>query len=177
VYLQSNDSDACLVSRALEGDEAAFEGLVGRYERVLFSVAYRMLGNRADAADATQIAFVRAFERLASYRSEFKFFSWIYRILANECLNQIRDRRSYEAVTPDMAIVDGPLEQLEAAERERVIQDGLMKLRPEYRQVITLRHFAELSYEEIAEVLGIPVKTVKSRLYTARQQLGEQLLK
>jgi RNA polymerase sigma-70 factor, ECF subfamily len=176
VYFPSDDPDAALVARSIAGDQGAFEVLVDRYERVLFGVAFRMLGNREDAADATQTAFVRAFERLATYDCEYKFFSWIYRILANECLNQLRARRPSEPVSPEMVVGGGPLEQLEAAERDRLVQDGLLQLTPEYREVITLRHFADLSYEEIGHTLGIPVKTVKSRLFTARQQLGRHLL-
>jgi RNA polymerase sigma-70 factor (ECF subfamily) len=177
VYLPSDDADAVLVARSVADDPAAFEVLVGRYERVLFSVAYRMLGNREDAADATQTAFVRAFERLGTYKPEFKFFSWIYRILANECLNQLRSRRPYEPVSPDIAHAEGPLEQLEAAERQRLVQESLLSLHPLYREVITLRHFADLSYSEMSEALGIPVKTVKSRLHTARVRLAERLLR
>jgi RNA polymerase sigma-70 factor (ECF subfamily) len=165
------------VARSLAGDAAAFEALVARYERVLFNVAYRMLGNRDDAADATQTAFVRAFERLESYKSGFKFFSWIYRILSNECLNQIRARHPQEPLTPDVAHVDGPLERLEGEELQRQVQAALLSLDPDYRAVITLRHFAELSYDQMSDALGIPVKTVKSRLYTARQRLAERLLR
>jgi len=176
VYLLTDEDDAALVARCRRGEQAAFGILVSRYQRVLFNVAFRMLGNREDAADATQTAFGRAYERLATYDDKFKFFSWIYRILSNECLNQLRARRPQTVVTPAMAVADGPLEQLEAAERQRVVQQALAGLSPEYREVITLRHFAELSYEEISDAVGIPEKTVKSRLYSARQQLGERLL-
>jgi RNA polymerase sigma-70 factor (ECF subfamily) len=171
-----DSDDAIIVSRCLAGDTAAFETIVARYQRPLFSVAVRMLGNRDDASDATQTAFVRAFERLDTYRPEHRFFSWIYRILANECLNAIRGRRPQTPITEDVAEAEGPLERLELVERRRAVQSALMSLQLEYREVVVLRHFAGLSYEEIGAAIGVPAKTVKSRLYTARQQLGERLL-
>jgi RNA polymerase sigma-70 factor (ECF subfamily) len=169
--------DASLVARAVAGDAAAFEDLVTRHHRVLFSVALRMLGERADAHDATQSAFVKAYEGLRSYDPRFRFFSWIYRILVNECLNVRRNRRPVEEVTPELAAVNGtPLDALESVERRKRVQAALQQLPPDYRQVLVLRHFAELSYDDIAEALGVPAKTVKSRLYTARQRMIDLLL-
>jgi len=165
-----------VVARCLAGDTAAFAQLVERYERVLFSVALRMLGNPEDARDATQDAFVKVFQRLHDYKPEHRFFSWIYRILTNECLNALRARRPQEPDIPEMAITSGALEALELEERRRAVQTAIGALPADYRDVLILRHFAELSYEEVADTLAIPVKTVKSRLYTARQQLGQRLL-
>ena len=96
VYLTQDATDAALVERVLAGDTEAFAPLVDRYQRVLFTVALRMLGNRADAADVTQTAFVRAFEKLGSYDPRYRFFSWIYRIALNECLNVQRAQRPLE---------------------------------------------------------------------------------
>jgi RNA polymerase sigma-70 factor, ECF subfamily len=175
VYLPTDEDDAALVARCLEGDPDAFAGLVGRYQRVLYTVALRMLGNPADAEDAAQTAFVRAFERLGSYDGQHRFFSWMYRILANECLNQIRARKPLELVADRPSDDALPPEVMEAAERQRVVQQALLLLSSEHREVIVLRHFAELGYDEIGAALGIPVKTVKSRLYTARQQLAGRL--
>jgi RNA polymerase sigma-70 factor (ECF subfamily) len=171
-----NPDDAALVGRSAAGDASAFEVLVARYERVLFRVAVRMLGNGDDARDATQAAFVKAFQRLDSFDPRFRFFSWIYRILLNECLNARRDRRPSEGLAPDLAVGGSPTDGLEAADRRRVIQQALLVLPIEYRQVIVLRHFGELNYDDIGETLGIPVSTVKSRLYTARQRLFEMLI-
>jgi RNA polymerase sigma-70 factor, ECF subfamily len=168
--------DEQAIARCLRGDTTAFAGLVERYERVLFSVALRMLGDAEDARDATQDAFVKVFQRLGDYRPEHRFFSWIYRILTNECLNTLRARRPREPDIPDMAVTSGALEALELEERRRAVQAAISALPAEYRDVLILRHFAELSYEEVADTLAIPVKTVKSRLYTARQQLGQRLL-
>jgi RNA polymerase sigma-70 factor, ECF subfamily len=163
--------DAALVVRTREGNSRAFEVLVRRYERVLFSVAHRILGNHDDASDATQAAFIKAFERLASFDPKFRFFSWIYRILVNECLNAKRSRRRHEDLTPELLVGGTPLDALELAERRRRVQQALLALPFDYRQVVVLRYFAELSYEDMAVTLGVPAKTVKSRLYTARQRL------
>lgn len=174
VYLQADEDDAAAIRRCLDGDVDAFEPLVARYERVLYRVALRMLGEVEDARDATQSAFVKAFEQLHRYDPTFRFFSWIYRILANECLNRRRSRRATVEII-DVATASGPFEALELSERRRRVQDALEALPPASREVVVLRHYTDLSYDEIAVTLGIPVKTVKSRLYTARQQLGARL--
>jgi RNA polymerase sigma-70 factor, ECF subfamily len=176
VYLPSEQDDATLVQRTLAGDATAFEGLVGRYQRVLFTVALRMLGNPDDANDATQTAFVRAYERLASYDDHYRFFSWIYRILVNECLNVRRAWRPQDELSPALATTSGPFEAAVSGQRRAQIQAALLQLTPEYRAVVILRHFVGLSYDEMADTLGVPAKTVKSRLHTARQRLGELLL-
>jgi RNA polymerase sigma-70 factor, ECF subfamily len=176
VYFTQDSDDAVLVQRALAGDEAAFEGLVTRHQRALFGVALRMLGDYDDARDATQAAFVKAYRKLATFDPKFRFFSWIYRILLNECLNARRGRRQYEPLPPDLLLRASPLEALETAERRQRVQHALLALTFELREVILLRHFGDLGYDEIAATIGIPVKTVKSRLYTARQRLIEMLL-
>ena len=168
--------DAALVARASEGDTTAFETLVIRYHRVLFGVALRMLGDYDEASDATQTAFIRAYEKLGTFDPRFRFFSWIYRILLNECLNAKRARRLHEPVTPELKVGGSPLEDLEAAERRRLVQRALLLLPVDYRAVVVLRHFGGLAYEDIAQTLGIPARTVKSRLYTARQRLIEILV-
>lgn len=168
--------DASLVARSVEGDTAAFETLITRHERVLFRVALRMLGDFADAADATQSTFIKVYEKLGTFDPRFRFFSWIYRILLNECLNMRRSRHSHEEVTPDLAGDTPPLDALETAERRKRVQQALLDLPAEHRAVVVLRHFGELSYDDIAGTLGIPAKTVKSRLYSARQRLSELLV-
>lgn len=171
-----SDQDSLLVEQCLAGDAASFRPLVERYQRVLFSVALRMLGDREDAADATQTAFLRAYEKLGSYDARHKFFSWLYRILVNECLNVRRGQRLRVPLDEQIEAPGGPLETLEAAERRRRVQAALLRLSAEQREVVVLRHFADLSYAEIANALSLPEKTVKSRLYAARQQLGQWLL-
>ena len=171
------DEDVVCVARCLRGDASAFEGLVTRYQRVLFSVAYRMLGDYEEARDATQNVFVRAFEGLDTYDPDRRFFSWIYRIAVNECLNLRRARRPGEPLPArlEAASAAGPLEAVEAVERSERIDAALVRLSEEHRLVVVLRHFADLSYGEISEVLGVPEKTVKSRLFEARHRLGDLL--
>ncbi len=176
MYFTQDPDDAALVARSLEGDTNAFEALVVRYEQVLFRVAHRMLGDYEDARDATQEAFISAHRKLDSFDPRYRFFSWLYRILVNGCLNARRARRPSEPVQPHMAVGGTPLEALEAAERRRRVQQALLALPGDYREVVVLRHYGDLGYEEIAEALGIPAKTVKSRLYSARQRLIELLL-
>jgi RNA polymerase sigma-70 factor, ECF subfamily len=176
VYFSQDPDDGALVARTLNGDTAAFESIVARYQGVMFRVALRMLGDREDARDATQSAFVSAYRKLSSFDQNLRFFSWLYRILLNECLNARRDRRPHEPVTPDMMLAGTPLEALEASDRRHRVQQALLALPQDYREVIVLRHFAELGYDEIATTLGIAPKTVKSRLYTARQRLIELLV-
>lgn len=172
--LERND-DRELVGRCLRGDWSAFEPLVSRYERVLFSVALRLVGHYEDARDATQNAFVRAYQHLETFDPERKFFSWIYRILVNECLNLKRARHVDEPLADTFRTEGGAFEAVAAAEQHDRIQRALLALTEEYREVVVLRHFAELSYEEIAEALGVPDKTVKSRLFSARKRLSEIL--
>jgi RNA polymerase sigma-70 factor (ECF subfamily) len=177
VYLSQDEDDAALVSRSLAGETAAFEVLVERYQKVLYTVAFRMLGNPDDARDATQAALVRAFERLSTFDRQFRFFSWLYRIVVNECLNVIRARRPQEELTPAFAAAAGtPFDAAASHERRAHVQAALLRLSPDYRAVVVLRHFGGLSYDEMAATLGVPAKTVKSRLHSARLRLGEMLL-
>jgi RNA polymerase sigma-70 factor (ECF subfamily) len=167
--------DAELVARCLRGDLDAFEPLVLRYQGVLFNAAWRMLGNREDARDVVQGALVKAWERLATFDPSRRFFSWIYRIVVNESLN-LRDRRPVvQPLDANVPASGGPEEELKDRERADCLQAALLRLTEDDRQVIVLRHFAELSYAEIAETLGLAEKTVKSRLHEARQRLGRAL--
>jgi RNA polymerase sigma-70 factor (ECF subfamily) len=175
VYFITETNDTALIDRCRAGDTAAFEELVTRYQRVLFNVALRMLGSYEDARDSTQNAFVKAYEHLDSFDTSQRFFSWVYRILKNECLNVLRARRPSEPISLDWPTAGEPFDSVESAERQLAVQRALVTLPLEYREVIVLRHFTELSYDEIASTMGIPVKTVKSRLYTARQRLGTVL--
>ena len=175
--MADGDDDVACVARCLQGDPAAFEFIVKRYQRVLFSVAHRMLGNYEDALDATQDVFVRAYQGLDTYDPSRRFFSWIYRIAVNECLNARRARRPAEPLPDDMEAkkTGDPLDVVEAAEQSAWIDTALVRLSEEHRLVVVLRHFAELSYEEISDAIGVPEKTVKSRLFEARQRLGDLL--
>ena len=167
----SERDDAAIVRSCLEGNADSFSVLVERYQRVVYNLALRMLGHPEDARDATQTAFLRAWESLARFDPQRRFFSWIYRITMNECLNQIDRRRRHEPVEADLATTDDPEEKMQARETSEQIDRALRALTREHREVVVLRHFLELSYDEIADALLIPEKTVKSRLYEARQRL------
>jgi RNA polymerase sigma-70 factor (ECF subfamily) len=173
--LLEDGNDAELVARCLQGDPEAFEPVVARYQRVLFNVAYRMVNDREDARDIAQTAFVKAYEKLHTYDPRYRFFSWIYRIAVNECLNFLERRRAQQPLGADLVDPAAPHDEVQARELSERVQSALMKLSPDYRQVLVLRHFVELSYDEMSGLLAIPVKTVKSRLYTARQRMGEML--
>jgi RNA polymerase sigma-70 factor (ECF subfamily) len=177
VYFNQSVDDQATVARCLAGESAAFERIVGRYQQVLFTVALRMLGDEEEARDATQNTFVKVFEKLGTYDSRHRFFSWIYRILTNECLNVRRRPALVRAQTPldEGMAQDAAVDAVEAAERRTAVKKAILELAEPYREVIVLRHFAALSYEEMSEAIGIPTKTVKSRLYSARQRLAEQL--
>ena len=172
---QSAD-DTALVRRSLQGDTAAFEALVTHYQRVLFTVAVRMLGDPEDARDATQNTFIKVFQKLETFDQQHRFFSWIYRILVNECLNARRGKpvivQTLDEQMPDPVRTDEPLE---AAERQEKVRRAILDLPVEYREVIVLRHYAGMSYDEMAHALSIPVRTVKSRLHTARHRLLQAL--
>jgi RNA polymerase sigma factor (sigma-70 family) len=179
VYFVKNPDDGTdeqLIARCRAGDVSAFETLAIRYQVVLFKVALRMLGNREEARDATQSTLLKVYENLAAFDSSRRFFSWAYRILMNDCLNTLRSRRPEEPVSPDLLSIDAPGDRVEAQERRRAIQVALLALPIEQREVVVLRHFAELSYEEMSVTLGIPAKTVKSRLHTARGRLMQLLI-
>src|SRR4029450_1277455 len=135
----------------------------------------RMLVEYDDARDATQSACIKAYQKLGTFDPRFRFFSWIYRILLNECLNARRDRRQHEGVTADLPTNGTQIDLLEASDRRRLGQRALLALPVEYSQVGGLRDLGGRNHADIAATLGIPAKTVKSRLYTARQRLLEIL--
>ena len=174
--MNSNNRDQALVERCQRGDRKALEELVGLYEKPVFNAAYRILGNPDDAADATQVVFMKAFEHLGQYDPKYKFFSWIYRIAINESINQLKRGRNQQSLDDtEISATRSPDATVEAGDLSREIQGGLMELTEDYRTVIVLRHFSECSYAQISDILQIPEKTVKSRLYSARQIMKDTL--
>lgn len=170
--------DAMLVKMTLKGDLRAFEELVDRYQKVLYNTVLRIVQNADEAEDITQTGFVKAYEHLTHYKTQHKFFSWLYRIVVNESLNALRRRRETQEIDSGlMASVKDPSESYEDSEREEYVDRALQMLTPENRAVVVLRHFQDLTYREISQILEIPEKTVKSRLFTARQLLKDRLLK
>jgi RNA polymerase sigma-70 factor (ECF subfamily) len=172
-----NDSwERALVERCRQGDRQALEQLIGQYQKPVYNAAYRILGNPDDAADVTQVAFLKAFEHLDQYDPKYRFFSWIYRIAVNESINQAKRQRNQSSLDERHFAGSGsPEAELAAGDLSKEIQRGLMDLTEDYRTVIVLRHFSDCSYRQISDILQIPEKTVKSRLYSARQQMKEKL--
>ena len=164
------DPDETLVERCREGDGSAFAVLVRRYHRPIYNAAFRVLGNGEDAADITQVVFMRVTERLDDFDSRYKFFSWIYRAR----------RQGREEPLDDEAQIAGARDaepewnvgQNQLAER---VQRALNGMNVDDRAVLTLRHFSDCSYREMSAILGVAEKTVKSRLFAARRRLRDLL--
>jgi RNA polymerase sigma-70 factor (ECF subfamily) len=185
-------SDQEVVLQAREGLEAAYRELIRRYERPIFSLIYRMVRDRALAEDLSQETFIKALNAIDSYRPEYKFSSWIFKIANNAAIDQIRRRGldtlsldgSPHATTPDEIEATAlqvssrglsPLEALESSELGGQIEQAIGRLRPEYRSCILLRHVEGLAYEEIAELMNLPLGTVKTYIHRARNELRDLL--
>jgi RNA polymerase sigma-70 factor (ECF subfamily) len=170
--------DERLVSRLQRGDRKAFDLVLTQYERPIFNVAYRMIGDYDEAADVTQTAFLKAFERIGTFDPRYKFFNWLYRIAVNEAINQLdRRKRSREAHIEPPSPQPTPEENLDRTEASDLLERALLSMKLDHRIVIVLKHLLFLSYREIAAILDIEEKTVKSRLFTARQALKVELSK
>jgi RNA polymerase sigma-70 factor (ECF subfamily) len=174
-----SDADNELLERFRKGDRAAFTELVVRYQKPIYNAAYWVLRKPEDASDVTQTVFLKVVERLDGYDPQYKFFSWIYRIAVNESLNLLRRNGRDDELDDDAEFEgpasDNPEHRLGEAERSRQLQAALMRLPTNDRTVLTLRHFSECNYQEIAQILQIDEKTVKSRLFDARHRLRELL--
>jgi RNA polymerase sigma-70 factor (ECF subfamily) len=174
----SEPDDKTLVEQSLNGDTRSFELLVDRYEKVLYNVSLRMLNSPEDAMDVTQTAFIKAYEKLDTFNSKYKFFSWIYKIMINESLNVLNRRKPLDEVDSNLVSRDKtPDEEYRENWMAERVQAAVATLPLDYRRLIVLRHFGNLSYRDMSGALDLPEKTVKSRLYTARQMLKDLLLK
>jgi len=173
------ETDQALLSRYMRGDRDAFATLVARYQKPLYKAAFWVLRNAEDANDVTQAVFLRVAERCDEYDPKYKFFSWIYRITVNEALNLLRRNAREEelddAIEIPAAESANPEWQFAEGQQSRRVRAALLSMSTNDRMVLTLRHFSELSYEEIAQILGLDEKTVKSRLYEARLRLRDLL--
>ena len=168
--------DTKLIERCRSGDRRAFEALLLKYEKPVFNAAFRMLNSRDDAQDVTQTVFLKVFENFDQYDPSRRFFSWIYRITLNESINWLGRNNRLEPLAFEAADDGESVEQMVDSSRVTAdVQRALQTITTEYRSVIVLKHFLGCSYVEISQVLDVPEKTVKSRLYTARQQLKEAL--
>ncbi len=165
-----------LAASFASGSHEAFEEMYQALERPVFNVALRMVGDRDDARDICQITFLKAYQRIGDYDPRYRFFSWVYRIAVNESLNHIkRHGRRSSAVPDEPSRAPSPEAACHGQEVGRLIQEALMQLPDRQRAGIILRHFRDCTYRDIAAILDVPVSTVKSDLYLARQRLQERL--
>lgn len=180
-------ADGELVLTAVSGREAAFEELVRRYQRPIASYVYRMVGDYDSALDLTQEVFIKVYNSLARYRSEFKFSTWIYKIAHNTAIDHLRRHTVRDQImtiggdgTRSEIAIDSrrltPEQESEREERRSEIESVVQSLPAAYRELIVLRHSHDLSYDEIAEVTGLPLGTVKNRLFRAREAMRDLLV-
>jgi len=172
------DDDQTLLGQYRAGDVGAFRRLVVKYQRPVYNAAFWVLRNADDAEDVAQTVFMRLAEKSDDYDPQHKLFSWIYRMAVNEALNMRRRTDREEALDEDADFADqspDPEQQLLEGQQSARLRVALMKMNTADRTVLTLRHFSELSYREIGDVLDLDEKTVKSRLFEARQRLRAML--
>jgi RNA polymerase sigma-70 factor, ECF subfamily len=177
-------SDTQIIERTLEGEPEAFNMLVRRWERHIYGLTFRMLGRDDEAKDATQEAFLSAYRNLAKFRGEAKFSSWIYRIALNICNTKLRSRsklilsieeereeHGFELAASEHDLSDNIRQEQIALYVRRALQG----LPAEMRQIIVMKEYEGLKFNEIAEILGIPLSTVKTRMYTGLNELKKRL--
>lgn len=180
-------SDRELVAIAINGFDGSFEELVRRYQRPISAYVYRMVGNYESALDLTQEIFIKVYNSLRRYRAEFKFSTWIYKIAHNAAVDHLRRSATREqslVATHEGESFDLPIEsahltpeqESERRERSTEIESVVRALPANYRELIILRHSQDLSYEEIVEVTGLPLGTVKNRLFRAREMMRQQFV-
>jgi len=175
-------SDSELIYRINNGDEKAFNELIERYQNRVYNTAYRIMGNHEDALDLAQESFIRIYKNLKNFKGRSSFSTWLFRITTNLCLDELRKRkRKPELQEENFQNIykeeDNPERISLSRELNQLIQEKIDLLAPEQKIVFTLREFQGLSYQEIADITGISIGTVKSRLSRARQNLREDLNK
>lgn len=177
-------SDADLVQRCLDGDNTGFDLLVKKYQRQVYSLCYRMLGDADDASDAGQESFIKAYHALESFRQDAQFLTWMFRIARNACLDSVRRRAVRQADSLDddesvarVAASDAPTPEQVSLEsdRNRLLQAAMQELSEVHRAVLVMFHFDGLTIGEISKALGRPEGTVKSDLHYAREKLRRRL--
>lgn len=181
-----DQTDAELVKLTLCGNNQAYNSLVQRYQRQVYNLAYRMLGNAEDAGDLVQETFLRAYNALGTFRQDASFLTWLYKIASNLCIDQLRSRKAKGTLSLDVELSEGrePAADLrangpeETAVRESVqdvVQHAIKNLPERYRVVVVMRHLQDMSVDEIARTLNMPTGTVKTHLFRAREMLRERL--
>lgn len=176
------------ISEVLKGDQNAYGEVVELYKDKVFQLCYRMLGNRHDAEDIAQEAFIRAYININSFNLNKKFSSWIYRIATNLCIDRMRKKKPDYFLDAEVPGTEGltmysqvasksplPETELESMELQETVQAEIIKLPEKYRSVIVLKYMEELSLNEISEILDLPLGTVKTRIHRGREALRQQL--
>ena len=186
--METVTTDEQMVERALSGDPEAFGEIVRRWERRIFALSFGMLGREEDARDATQETFLSAFRNLRGFRGEAKVSSWLHRIAVNQCITRQRrakvrsetaleDEAEKNAAVFALPAEVSPAHAAEHGEISIAVRKAVIALPPDLRQVVVMKEFEDLTFQEISDVLGVPLSTVKSRLYTALRQLQMRLQK
>jgi len=178
------DEERAWIEQALKGDQVAFGNLVRAYERPVYNLTYRLLGDPVEAEDAAQETFLRAYNKLATYQPERKFVNWLLSIASHYCIDLLRRRGrapelSLEGPLPPQWTIsdaDRPEQMVNRKQQQEQIRSLLDTLEPAYRAAVVLRYWYDLSYEEIAETMGTTESAIKSRLHRARRMLAERLL-
>lgn len=183
------EQDNALIERVLSGDDNAFGEIVGRYQKRIFSLCFRMCNNEQDTLDLSQEVFLRVYHNLKSFKGTSSFSTWIYRIASNISIDHLRKVKKMKVIslTPVSADDDAPSfdlpddtyspeESYRKKELTEAIAAALIRLSPDHRRIIVLRDINQLSYEEIGDILELEPGTVKSRIFRARDQLRKILL-
>ena len=182
--MMTRDEEARVIRAVLEGDTDRFEELVHAHEKGIYNLCLRMLGDEQDALDAAQESFFKAFRSLKGFRGDSRFSTWLYRLAGNVCLDMLRKRPNAPTLSMDdddapLFLADdspSPQEIVERWEIRRTLREALASLPEDFRQAVVLRDVSGLSYEEIADVTGLELGTVKSRIFRARKKLASALL-
>lgn len=185
---EKRQEDKRLIEQALQGNEKAFELLLKKYRNLVFSIMLKMVRNKQEAEDLTQEAFMKAFSSLSTFNDEFAFSTWLMKIASNNCIDFLRKRKlktysihepiNYKDEKIEIDIPDhdaGPERILIQSERSRMIEEAINELPERYRYVVILRHKEEKTYEEIAEIMNLPLGTVKAQIFRAREILNKKL--
>jgi RNA polymerase sigma factor (sigma-70 family) len=186
--IESREEDAALIKRALQGDQKAFKRLRLKYYDAIYNAVYRMVRDKEEVSDLTQEAFIKAFTSLASFNEEYAFSTWLFKIATNNSIDYIR-RKKLQTFSIDKPIESKDSDytfeipdstyqadnELISNQRKKFLDDAIASLPPRYRQVIILRHVEEKEYQEIAELLKLPLGTVKAHIFRARELLYKKL--
>jgi len=186
--IESKNEDSKLIRLALKGDQSSFARLRQKYHDAIYNLIYRMIREKDEVEDLTQEAFIKAFASLASFNDEYAFSTWLYKIATNNCIDYIRRKKlhtfsidkpieskesDFSFELPDSS--NEPDQEMIATQKRKLLEDAINSLPPKYRQVIVMRHQEELEYQEIAQILKLPLGTVKAHIFRAREMLYKYL--